>query len=167
MEEKNALTLVNEGDTYYKEKKYFLATTCYDAALELEPRNSSVWIKKGNALLESYQYDQALFCFDKSIELDPESESTKNERHYARKKISKIYRENLSSSGIYIFIGILVMLGAITTLIFLFVGMGSGPVFWGALINTIISIILGFVWIGLTRRFKLIAKYLDINKSNE
>ena len=167
MEEKSVDERVKEGDINFEEKAYFLALNCYDAALEIEPTNATIWAKKGAVFTKSYRLVQAISCFDKAIELDPELGYAKEARKKARNKFSSIYGEDLKNSGFYIFIGILLILGSITSLILFYVELGYGPAFWGTLINTFISIIIGFVWIGITKRFRILSDYMKINKSSD
>jgi tetratricopeptide (TPR) repeat protein len=50
------------------------ALTCYDRALEINPRYAQAWFKKGAALHNAGRFEQALACFEQAQRLgDPQA----------------------------------------------------------------------------------------------
>ena len=50
-----------------------MALSCYDKAIERDPKYVFAWINKGNSLDSLGRYEEALGCLDKAIELDSEN----------------------------------------------------------------------------------------------
>jgi eukaryotic-like serine/threonine-protein kinase len=61
----------NQGFSLRSLGRYEEAITCYDKALELEPRLAWAWNNKGEALQRLGRSGEALPCHDKALELDP------------------------------------------------------------------------------------------------
>jgi tetratricopeptide (TPR) repeat protein len=51
--------------------KYDEAISCFDKAIEIDPKNTEAWNNEGQALSRLAKYDEAISCFDKAIEIDP------------------------------------------------------------------------------------------------
>ena len=52
-------------------KRYDEAISCYDRALEIDPKNSGVLNNKGNALIILGRHDEANKYLDRALDLDP------------------------------------------------------------------------------------------------
>jgi tetratricopeptide (TPR) repeat protein len=70
-EVETAQDLVNKGFSLYRFGKYKEALSCYDKALELNPKNANAWINKGLYLYDFDRYEEAIKCYDKAIKIDP------------------------------------------------------------------------------------------------
>ena len=56
-----------------REEKAGLALTCFDRALDLDPRSETAWFSKGLALSDLGRSEEALACFNHILEhLNPE-----------------------------------------------------------------------------------------------
>jgi tetratricopeptide (TPR) repeat protein len=52
-------------------KDYARAITCYDKAIEMDPKDAYAWHNKGVSLQNLGRDEDALTCYDKAIEIDP------------------------------------------------------------------------------------------------
>ncbi len=51
--------------------RYQEAISCYDRALEIDPKNHYAWCNKGNVLDDLGRYQEAISCYDRALEIDP------------------------------------------------------------------------------------------------
>jgi serine/threonine protein kinase len=63
--------LSNKGASLDKLGQFDEALTCYNKALEIDPRDTIAWINKGASLDKLGQFDEALTCYNKALEIDP------------------------------------------------------------------------------------------------
>ncbi|OPY50739.1 MAG: lipoprotein NlpI [Methanosaeta sp. PtaU1.Bin112] len=80
---------VKKGDDLFDQGKYNEAISCYDNAIEKDPKNKLAWVNKGAALLELMESDDAISCFDKVTELYPKSAEAWNGKGYALNRLDR------------------------------------------------------------------------------
>jgi tetratricopeptide (TPR) repeat protein len=51
------------------------AVSCYDRALEINPRDAVVWLNKGAMLSDLGRADKAIACFDRALKINPRDEA--------------------------------------------------------------------------------------------
>lgn len=61
----------NKGNALASLDRYEEALSCYDRALEMDPRLVEAWHGKGNSLANLGRYEEALSCFDRALEIFP------------------------------------------------------------------------------------------------
>ena len=61
----------DKGLSLYNLGKHHEAITCYDRAIEIDPRDAKSWSNKGIALSDLGKHQEAIACYDKAIEIDP------------------------------------------------------------------------------------------------
>jgi tetratricopeptide (TPR) repeat protein len=65
------------------------ALSCYDKALEIDPKNADVWGMKGAALYELHRYQEAIECCDKALAIAPKYATAQQWKTKALEKIRK------------------------------------------------------------------------------
>ncbi len=69
--EKTASFWNNKGASLRALGRYEEAISCYERALELDPRYANAWNNKGFSLYALGRYEEAISCYERSLELDP------------------------------------------------------------------------------------------------
>jgi tetratricopeptide (TPR) repeat protein len=67
---------LSKGDSFYRERKYKEASSCYEKAVEEESENSIAWHNHAQALVMSLQYEKSITSCDKALELNPQNADT-------------------------------------------------------------------------------------------
>jgi tetratricopeptide (TPR) repeat protein len=67
---------LNEGDSYYKARKFKEALICYQKAVEAEPQSAMAWFGKSQSLVMCLKYPEAIISCNKTLELDPKNAAT-------------------------------------------------------------------------------------------
>jgi tetratricopeptide (TPR) repeat protein len=68
-----ARTLFNQGVTYAKQKKWFLAIAAYTQAVRIEPKFAAAWNNLGHSCRKAQQYGMALDAYTQAISLAPDN----------------------------------------------------------------------------------------------
>ena len=71
LKELDAWELANKGFSFSSLGKELEAITCYDKALEINPRYVSAWYNKGFSFASLGRELEAIACYDKALEIDP------------------------------------------------------------------------------------------------
>jgi tetratricopeptide (TPR) repeat protein len=66
-----ARTFFNQGVTYTKQKKWYLAIAAYTQAVRLEPKFAAAWNSLGQSYRKTQQYDKALDACKQAVSLAP------------------------------------------------------------------------------------------------
>jgi tetratricopeptide (TPR) repeat protein len=66
-----ARTFFNQGVTYAKQKKWYLAIAAYAQAVRLEPKFAAAWNNLGQSYRKTQQYDKALDACTQAVSLAP------------------------------------------------------------------------------------------------
>jgi len=68
---REAHTWLTKGDKFFDKAEYTEAISCYEKAIEIDPKNVRGWISKGVALDELTKHEDAIKCYDRIIEIYP------------------------------------------------------------------------------------------------
>jgi len=86
---REAIKWLKKGDDLYDQGKFDEAISCYDNAIEKDPKNKLAWMNKGAALLELMKSDEAISCYDRVTELYPKSAEAWSRKGYALNGLDK------------------------------------------------------------------------------
>jgi tetratricopeptide (TPR) repeat protein len=67
-----ARAFFNEGVTYGKQKKWYLAIAAYKQAVHIDPKFAAAWTNLGHSYRKTQQYDMALDAYKQAIGLAPD-----------------------------------------------------------------------------------------------
>jgi len=76
----SARAYYNRGHAYAEQKKYDLALSDYNKAIELDPKYVKAYNGRGNAYSDQKKYDLAIADYTQAIELDPKDVKAYNNR---------------------------------------------------------------------------------------
>lgn len=68
---KTVSELVDEGASHGTHGEHEAALSCFNEALELNPRYALAWFNKGATLERLERYEEALWCFNEALKIDP------------------------------------------------------------------------------------------------
>lgn len=68
-----AKTFFNQGVTYAKQKKWFLAIAAYTQAVRIDPKFAAAWNNLGHSYRKAQQYGMALDAYKQAIGLAPDN----------------------------------------------------------------------------------------------
>jgi tetratricopeptide (TPR) repeat protein len=66
-----AKTFFDQGMTYVKEKKWYLAISAFTQAVHIEPKFAAAWNNLGHSYRKAQQYGMALDAYKQAISLAP------------------------------------------------------------------------------------------------
>jgi tetratricopeptide (TPR) repeat protein len=66
-----AVTFFNQGMSYVKEKKWFLAISAFTQAVHIDPKFAAAWNNLGHSYRKAQQYSNALDAYKQAIDLAP------------------------------------------------------------------------------------------------
>ncbi len=67
----SAINLADKGAALAKLGRYEEAISCYEHALEIDPKDAGAWSNKGATLGDLGRYEEMIFCCDHALEIDP------------------------------------------------------------------------------------------------
>ncbi|MEW6619491.1 MAG: serine/threonine-protein kinase, partial [bacterium] len=79
-EKLEAWELSNKGTALLNLGRSQEAISCYDEALEINPKDAEVWNNKGVTLKNLGRYQEAISCYDEALEIDPRDAETWNNK---------------------------------------------------------------------------------------
>ena len=65
--------LLEKGNNFYKDGKYYEAIDCYEKVLIINPKNLTACCNKANALYALDYYGEAIIYFEKVLKVDPDN----------------------------------------------------------------------------------------------
>jgi tetratricopeptide (TPR) repeat protein len=71
VDEFDAEKMINEGQSFRVLGQFEEAMSCFDKALEIDPKNVRAWISRGNLFLDQKLFNEAISCYNKAIEIEP------------------------------------------------------------------------------------------------
>src|SRR6266487_672940 len=89
-------SLIEEGNTHYKARRYKEALVAYERVIQLDVQNVSAYVGKGNTLLECEQYDEALLTYDTALRFVSTDASIWTSKGYVLAKLVR-YSEALEA----------------------------------------------------------------------
>jgi tetratricopeptide (TPR) repeat protein len=85
----NAVDYSNKGASLDNLGHPAEAFTCYERALEINPRYANAWYNKGNALDELGRHAEALTCYERALEINPRSANAWSGKGVALAKLGR------------------------------------------------------------------------------
>src|SRR5436305_12691263 len=88
-------SLIEEGASHYRAKRYEEALSAYKRAIQFNSDNAAAYVGKGDSFLKLKSYEEALYAYEKAIKLDPNNASAYNGVCYAFSHLGYSYDEAL------------------------------------------------------------------------
>ena len=85
----DAVDFNNKGVSLANLGRHEEALTCYERALEINPRDGIAWSNKGVALADLGRYAEALTCFERALEINPRKSLAWSNKGLALKKLGR------------------------------------------------------------------------------
>lgn len=92
-EQRNAKRKKEEGNEFYKNKKFAEAMECYDAAIELDPANMTYLNNKAAVYFEMKNFDECIEQCLKAVEVGKKNRAPYEDRAKAYTRAAKAYQK--------------------------------------------------------------------------